>query len=169
MNFVKMDQLLFHEIMEKPRFKFKRSLIAQLGDDPVGASSQIPDGVVIVKEVQLYIHCKFEALGDSDISKEFEKIYKQHMSFKDEFNYLGQLRIGQFLFRHKFENEEWARIILSRIHDNKFWIGEQVVDITSDLLHEVTRVRNKGKIPINEKNVKKVLEANTKTNGMVEA
>lgn len=56
-----------------------------------------------------------------------------------------------------------AKNHLEQNHDNKFWIGDQIIEISSDLIHEVTGLSNKGKIPINEKNVKKTVLENTKT------
>lgn len=73
------------------------------------------------------------------------------------------MKVGQFVFKHDFDNEEWALIILRRIQENKIWKGQQVFDITNELINEVIGLRNKAKILINEKNVKKVVEANTKT------
>lgn len=85
----KMDPSFPHDIMEKLRYKFKRNLITHLEDDLAGAFSQIPKGVLIVEDVRSYIHEKFETLGDTNILKEFDKVYKKYMIFKDELNHLG--------------------------------------------------------------------------------
>lgn len=71
-----MDPALLHGIMEKPRYKFKKSSIANLEDDLAGAFLQIPNEALIVEDVRSYIHCKFETVGDSDISSEFDKVYR---------------------------------------------------------------------------------------------
>lgn len=42
-------------------------------------------------------------------------------------------------------------------------LGDQVVEIKSDLIHGMNGLINKGKIPISEKNVKKFVLDNTKT------
>ena len=33
------------------------------------------------------------------------------------------------MFRYEFDNEEWATTILRRIHDNKFWLGDHVIEL----------------------------------------
>ena len=62
-----------HDVVEKPRYMYKRTSIAYLEDDPDEEFSQIPNNVIIVENVQSYIHLKFETLGDFDISKEFTR------------------------------------------------------------------------------------------------
>lgn len=69
----------------------------------------------------------------------------------------------KYTFYHEFYNEDWSKIILTRIHDEKFWIGDNVIDISAKLIHEVTRLCNQGSIPLNEKNVKKIMIENTKS------
>ena len=84
------------------------------------------------------------------------------MSYKQEFEYLRDNDLIKFLFYYEFDNEEWTRIILGRIHDGNFWLGNNVVEIYTNFIHEVTRLCNEGSIPVNEKNVKKLVSNNTK-------
>ena len=51
----------------------------------------------------------------------------------------------------------------SQLHDGKFWLVDNVVEISANLIHEVTALCNEGSIPVNEKNVKKLVLDNTKS------
>ena len=51
---------------------------------------------------------------------------------------------------------------MSRIYDEKLWIQDNVVDISTDLIHEVTRLSKQGSVPIVNKLVKKKVESYTK-------
>lgn len=85
------------------------------------------------------------------------------MTFKEGFEHLGQNDVVKYMFCYEFDSENWTKTILSRIHDDFFWIGDNVIDISEDLIHEVTRLCNQGSIPLNEKNVKKFVIENTKS------
>ena len=51
-----------------------------------------------------------------------------------------------------FENNEWIRIILSRVHDDFLWLGDSIICIDNDLIHKVTGLSNVGSNPMNIKN-----------------
>lgn len=57
---------------------------------------------------------------------------------------------------------KWTHIILSRIHDGKLWMQDNVIDIFADLIHEVTSRSKQGSVPIGEKMVKKKVESYSK-------
>ena len=59
--------------------------------------------------------------------------------------------------------DEYTQIILSGIHDVKLWMQDSVVDISANLIHEVTSLRKQGSVPIGEKLVKKKVESYKKT------
>ena len=88
-----------------------------------------------MEDFKTYIHCKFETIGESNVMSVFYNVYKEEKIFKDGFEHLEKLKVVQYIFYHEYENEEWTRIILSRVHDNMFWIGDEPVKITSDLIH----------------------------------
>ena len=52
---------------------------------------------------------------------------------------------------------------MSRIHDDLTQLGEEKVMIDNDLIHQVTRLSNKGCNPINIKNMHKMVETNLNT------
>ena len=62
-----------------------------------------------------------------------------------------------------FDNNNWTRIILSRVHDDLLWMGDSIISIDNDLIHKVTRLSNQGRNPINIKNVRKLVEENLNT------
>ena len=63
---------------------------------------------------------------------------------------------------HELDIDEWTQIILSRIHDGKLWMQDNVVEISIDLIHEVIGLRKQGSVPIGENLVKKKVESYTK-------
>ena len=64
------------------------------------------------------------------------------------------------MFYTYFKNNEWTRIILSKVHDDFLWLGDSIICIDNDLIHKVTGLRNEGGNPINIKNLCKIVEAN---------
>ena len=74
------------------------------------------------------------------MSKEFDHIFNQGMSYKHKYEYWKDNDLVKFMFYFEFNNEGWTKIILSRIHDGKFWLGYNMIDISTNLIHEVTRL-----------------------------
>ena len=62
-----------------------------------------------------------------------------------------------------FDNHEWTRIILSRVHDDLLWLGDSIICINNDLIHKVIGLSNEGWNPINIKNVCRLFETNINT------
>lgn len=67
------------------------------------------------------------------------------------------------MFYTKFDNHYWTQIILSRVHDDMFWLADEKVVIENDLIHKVKGLSNEGYNPINEKNFRKMVERNLNT------
>ena len=67
------------------------------------------------------------------------------------------------MFYMNFNDEDWIRIILSRVHDDLLWLGDSVVCIDNDLIHKVTGLHNKGSNPVNTRHARKIVEANLNT------
>ena len=67
------------------------------------------------------------------------------------------------MFYMNFNNNEWTRIILSRVHDDFLWLGDSIICIDNDLIHKVTGLSNQGNNLVNTKNVHKLVEANLNT------
>lgn len=64
------------------------------------------------------------------------------------------------MFYTQFDNHDQTRIILSKVHDEMFWIGDAQVAIDNDLIHKVIGLSNEGHNPINYRNVRKLVETN---------
>ncbi len=90
----------------------------------------------------------------------FEKICRNDLSLKPEFAYLERLNLVKHMFYMDFDNQDWIRIILSRIHDDLLWLGDSVFCIENDLIHKVTGLSNKGSNLVNTRNACKIIEVN---------
>ena len=62
-----------------------------------------------------------------------------------------------------FDNNEWTRIILRKVHDDFLWLGNSIICIDNDLIHKVAGLSNKGSNLVNIKNVHKIVEENINT------
>ena len=76
---------------------------------------------------------------------------------------MERLNLVKHMFYTDFDNQDWIRIILSRIHDDLLWLGDLVVCIDNDLIQKVIGLSNKGSNPINTRNVCKIIEENLNT------
>ena len=146
-------------ISDRSRYNFKSYPFISLVDDPVGAFSCIPDNILHVEDICGYIHYKMESIGDADIYKDLEKICKNDLSLKPEYARLERLNLVKKMFYTDFENEEWVRIVLSRVHDDLLWLKESFVCIDDDLIHKVTGFPNKGSNLVNTRHARKLVEA----------
>ena len=84
------------------------------------------------------------------------------MTIKPRFEHLRELVLFKYHFYHELDINECTQIILSRIHDGKLWIQDNVDDICVKLIHEVIGLSKQGSVPIGKKIVKKKVEINTK-------
>ena len=67
------------------------------------------------------------------------------------------------MFYIDFDNHEWTRIILRRIHDDLLWLGDSIFSIDNDLIHKIIGLSNRGSNLVNIRNVCKIFEANINT------
>lgn len=79
-------------------------------------------------------------------------------TFLDEFSHLDNNSIIEYAITYEFYESEWIKILLSRIHDDLFWIGEVPVRITTNLIHEMTRLPKTEAILPTSKDVRKLVE-----------
>jgi hypothetical protein len=85
-------------------------------DDPEGALSQTPHGVLHVEDIRAYIHYKFEIIGTTQIIRDLSDMMEEG-ELKPEFTKLKFLNIFQIFKFYEFDEPKWIKIILSRIHD----------------------------------------------------
>lgn len=129
-----MDKSLIHNVEDEVRPKLKVNHVKYVSDDPSFMLSKIPKNVIHLEDVGSYLRSMFQNVGEDHISKEFDNIYNQ------DIKYLKDNNLVKLLFYYEFDNEEWTRIILRRIHDGRFWLADNVVEISINLFHEVTRL-----------------------------
>lgn len=135
-------------------------LFSMLQIDPEGAFSQTPYGILHIEDIRAYIYCKYDILGIDDISTQMEYMTDNGV-MREEHKHINQLSIMKILDLCEFDEDEWFKILLSRVHDQFIWIGDKLVKICSDLIHEITGLDNTGVTPIAEKHVKKEVETLT--------
>ena len=70
----------------------------------------------------IFLHYKIESIGDFEIQKELENMRNNDLSLKFERKYLEHLNLVKNMFYIDFDNNEWTRIILSRMHDYFLWL-----------------------------------------------
>ena len=92
-----------------------------------------------------------------------DKLCKNNLSLKPEFAHLERLKLVRQMFYTDYDNEEWIRIILSRVHDDLLWLGDSMVSINNYLIHKVTSLHNKASHPVNTRHACKLVEANLNT------
>ena len=107
-----------YDVSDKNRYTFKRHPFISFLDDTIGAFSKVPKNVLHVEDIRSYIHCKFESIGDAKIHKELEKMCNNILTLKREYASLNELNLVKYMFYIEFNNHEWTRIILSRVHDD---------------------------------------------------
>ena len=88
--------------------------------------------------------------------KNIELFFNHDMTVKPGYEHLKEIDLFKYHYYQEMDTNEWTEIILSRIHDGKLWMEDNVVDILANLIHEVTSLRKQGSVPIGEKLVKKV-------------
>lgn len=69
-----MKESMVHNVEEIPRCKIKLNPIPPFEDEPATMFSQTHDEVLYLEDVGSYTQCKFETIGEGNISNEFEKI-----------------------------------------------------------------------------------------------
>ena len=84
-------------------------------------------------------------------------------TLKPKYTNLNGLNLVKYMFYMEFDNHEWRRIFLSRVHDDLLWLGDSLICIDNDLIHKVTSLSNEGCNLVNIKNVHRIVETNINT------
>ena len=71
-------------------------------------------------------------------------MYNDDLSLKQGNGHLKEKKIINNIIYTMFDNHEWTRIILRKIHENMFWVGDILVTIDSNLIQKLTTLRNEG-------------------------
>ena len=136
--FVSMASQEVHDISDKTKYLFKKHPFVSLLNNLIGAFSKVPDNVLNVEDMCSCIHYKIESIGDFEIHRELEKMCNNDLTLKPEYASLDGLNLVKYMFYTEFDNHEWTRIILSRVHDDLLWLEDAQVLIDNDLIHYVT-------------------------------
>ena len=136
-----MDMSVVHNIDIVERKKMKIIFVKLVEGNPNLALSITQNNVVHLEDVSSYLNSKFETIGSEFMNKDMELIFNQDMTIKPRFEHLKELDLFKYHFYYDLDTNEWTQIILSRIHDGKLWMSDCVVDISTNLIHEVTSLR----------------------------
>lgn len=106
--------------------------------DPVGYFSFILHEVLHIDDVQAYIHYEIEETDSEDILDLYtENIMDEIGNPKPKFAQLQRKGFTQFVNFSTFDEKEWVRYVLRRIHAEFIWL-DQPYKITADAIKEVT-------------------------------
>lgn len=75
-----MDAPVIYDVVDIPRYKFKRNPFKSCEDDPEGSFSQTPVGILHVEDIRAYIHCKYETIGEVNIYSELDSMVEANES-----------------------------------------------------------------------------------------
>ena len=67
---------------------------------------------------------KIESIRYDEIHKDLGVMCNNNLSLKFEYVHLEDLNLVKYMFYTEFDNHEWTQIILSRVHDDMFWLGD---------------------------------------------
>jgi hypothetical protein len=104
--------------------------------DSMGVLSSIPTKVIRIHNVQSCYIYKI-GVGNYEIWGAYEKLCDEGV-LKEEFKIVekkGLTRTLEFLGNFKIE---WIKVVLSWIHDMKFWLYNEPIKITKKMIHKVT-------------------------------
>lgn len=148
------------ENIERPNLKVVP--MKPLEENPNLALLITLNNVVFLEDVGSYLCSKFETIGSEFMNRNMEIIFNHDMTIKPRYEHLKDLDLVKYHFYHELDTKEWTQIILSRIHNGEIWMGINVVDISDNLIYEVTSLSKQGSVPIGEKMVNKKVENYTK-------
>lgn len=157
-----MDMSLVYSFENEDRPNLKIVSIKPNEGNPNSVLSITLNNIVYLEDVGSYLNSKFELIGSEFMNKDMEFFFNHDMIVKPGFENIRELALFKYHFYCELGTDEWTQIILSRIHDGKLWMQDNVVDIFSNLIHEVTGLSKQGSVPIGEKLVKKKVEIYTK-------
>ena len=118
------------DVSKKKRYIFKSHPFKSTLDDLEGAFSHTSMGVMHVEDIRAYIYCKKEPIGLDRLRAHMDTMLKPDKTFKDEYTKWNDHPIVEYAMTYEFYEEEWIKILLRRIHDDLFWIGDVPIRIT---------------------------------------
>lgn len=101
------------------------------------------------------MHYKYESIGNANIYHELDNMTESDRSLILEFKHQENINPVHVMNFHEFDEVEWIKIVLTRIHDQFFWLGDQPTKISKGLIHLVSGLNNAGIIASATKTLKK--------------
>ena len=151
-----------HNVENEDRHKLIIVSIKPTKGNPNSTLSITLNNVVYLEDVGSYLNSKFDSIGSEFMNKDMELFFNHDMTMKPIFEHFKEPNLFKYHFYRELAIDEWTQIILSRIHDGKLWMQDNVVDISTNLIHEVTSLSKQSSVPIGDKMVKKKVESYTK-------
>jgi hypothetical protein len=131
---------LVHSVLNVERPSLKVNPVKPSEGNSNSTLSVILNNVICLEDVGSYLNSKCETISSHLLSKDMNIIFNQDMSVKPEFEHLRNSDLVKYHFYKDLDVDEWTQIILSGVYDWKIWMGENVIDISTNLIHEVTRL-----------------------------
>lgn len=85
------------------------------------------------------------------------------LTLKSEYMHLSELNLIKYMFYIDLVNHEWTITILSRVHDEMFWICDVPIIIENDLIHKVIGMISEGYNSMNDRNMRNIFKTNLYT------
>jgi len=136
------------KISDRPHPTFKKHPYKSLEVDPLGAFSSVPHGVLHTEDIRVYIHANFEDFGESKLMDIYHKqLIDDSFEIKPQYKAIRDKHFAQCIHFPYFEEDEWVRYVLSRVHDNFLWLNKPF-KITKDAIRAITGLHSSGGLPV---------------------
>jgi len=143
-----MDTPNIVKISDRPRPIFKKYPYKSLEVDPLGAFSSVSHGVLHTEDIRVYIHANIEEFGEFRLRDIYHKqLIDDAFELKPKYKGIQEKHFDQFIHFPCFEEDEWVRYVLSRVHDNFLWL-KRPYKITKEAIRAVTGLYSSGGIPV---------------------
>lgn len=135
------------EVKDNTHPVFKKHPYKSMEVDPIGTFSFILHGVLHVDDVRAYIHYEIEETSSEDILDFYiDSIMDEIGDPKPKFVQLQRKGFTQFVNFLTFDEKEWMRYVLSKIHAKFMWL-DQPYKIIVDVIRAVTHLNQTCKKP----------------------
>ena len=105
--------------------------------DSMGVLSLILPKVIMIHDVRSCYMCIIGEVRDYKIREACKKSCNEE-TFNNEFQTIerkGLTRVLEFLWNFIIK---WIKVILSKVHDMKYWLKNELVEITKKMIHKGT-------------------------------
>lgn len=125
-------QLVKSDACPPPKFCSISEIVMK--GDSMGVLSLIPHKFIMIHDVRICYMCKIRELWDYEIKEAYEKLCNGGI-LKDEFKIVERKGLTRALEFPRNFKIEWIKVILSIIHDMKYWLQNGPMEITKKIFH----------------------------------